>query len=116
MKNIQANHVFVIGQVIQTWTYSDDIVCRLSMKRASFEQPGQNSDLVNVVIPGAVKQGITIKKGALLHVVGFIRNEDREVPLSKLTNAELPEGLKNLKIKQIVTQVFASRWQLLDQN
>ena len=109
----QANPVFLIGQVIQTWTYSDDRICRVSMQRASFAPSGQASDLVNVIIPGAEKRGITIKKGDTLHLSGFIRNDDREVPLSKLTKNKLPDELKDLKIKQIVTQVYASSWQLV---
>jgi hypothetical protein len=113
MNSTHANHVFLIGQVIQTWTYSEDRICRVSMRRASFVPSGQPSDLVNVVIPGAVKRGITIKKGDTLHVNGFIRNEDRETPLSKLTKTKLPDALKDLKIKQIVTQVYASDWQLV---
>ena len=113
MNPTHANHVFLIGQVIQTWTYSDDRICRVAMQRTSFQVPGQVSDLVNIVIPGAVKRGIVIKKGDTLHVNGFIRNEDRETPLSKLTKTKLPDELKNLKIKQIVTQVYASSWQLV---
>ena len=109
----QANHIFLIGQVIQTWTYSDDRICRVSIQRASFAPSGQASDLVNVIISGAEKRGITIKKGDTLHVSGFIRNEDRDVPLSKLTKMKLPGELKNLKIRQIVTQVYASNWQLV---
>ena len=31
-----ANHIFIIGKVLQTWTYSDDRICRVSMRRASF--------------------------------------------------------------------------------
>ena len=113
MKSPQANHVFLIGQVIQTWTYSDDRICRVSMQRASFSPSGQASDLVNVVIPGAEKRGINLKKGDILHLSGFIRNEDREVPQSKLTKKKLPDNVKDLKIKQIVTQVYASSWQLV---
>ena len=108
-----ANHIFIIGKVLQTWTYSDDRICRVSMRRASFAPSGQASDLVNVVIPGAEKRGISIKKGDTLHVVGFIRNEDRETPLSKITKEKLPDELKDLKVKQIVTQVYASSWQLV---
>ena len=108
-----ANHVFLIGQVIQTWTYGDDRICRLAMQRTSFQPQGQSNDLVNVIIPGALRCGIAIKKGDVLHVAGFIRNEDRDVPLSKLTKTPLPEELKDLKIRQIVTQVYASTWQLI---
>jgi hypothetical protein len=113
MNSPHANHVFLIGQVIQTWTYSDDRICRVAMQRTSFQVPGQVSDLVNIVIPGAVKRGIVIKKGDTLHVNGFIRNEDRETTLSKLTKIKLPDEFKDLKIKQIVTQVYASNWQLV---
>ena len=113
MNSPHANHVFLIGQVIQTWTYSDDRICRVAMQRTSFQAPGQVSDLVNIVIPGAVKRGIMIKKGDTLHVNGFILNEDRETTLSKLTKMKLPDELKDLKIKQIVTQVYASDWQLV---
>ena len=113
MNPSHANHVFLIGQVIQTWTYSDDRICRVAMQRTSFQPAGQASDLVNVIIPGALTRGITIKKGDTLHVDGFIRNEDREIPLSKLTKTKLPDELKDLKIKQIVTQVYASDWQLV---
>ena len=113
MTTTHANHVFLIGQVIQTWTYSDDRICRVVMQRTSFLPPDQTSDLVNIIIPGAIKRGITIKKGDTLHVSGFIRNEDRETLLSKLTKTKLPDALKDLKIKQIVTQVYASDWQLV---
>lgn len=111
-----ANHVLLIGQVIQTWTYSNDRMCRVQMTRAAFQPlvDGSARDLVNVVLPEAVTRGVIVKKGDELHITGFIRNEDREVSLASIAgNIELPEQLKDLKVRQIVTQVYATSWQIV---
>jgi hypothetical protein len=108
------NHVILIGKVIQTWTYDGNRIARIQMKRSSF-QPKRaegNSDLVNVVLPDAVSKGQVVSVGDELHVTGFIRSEDREVALSSLMK-EVPLELRDLKVKQIVTEVVALEWEIV---
>ena len=108
-----ANHVILIGKVIQTWTYNGNRIARLQMKRSAF-QPKRaegNSDLVNVVLPDAVSKGQVVSIGDELHVTGFIRSEDREMALGALMN-DVPAELKEVKIKQIVTEVWAAEWEI----
>lgn len=107
------NHVILIGKVIQTWTYDNNRIARIQMKRSSFlpKRSDGNSDLVNVVLPDAVSKGQVVSVGDELHVIGFIRSEDREVALSSVLK-DVPAILKETKIKQIVTEVWASEWQI----
>lgn len=107
------NHVILIGKVLQTWTYDGNRIARVQMKRSSF-QPKRaegNSDLVNVVLPDAVSKGQVVSVGNELHVQGFIRSEDREVALASLMK-EVPQELRDLKVKQIVTEVVAMEWEM----
>lgn len=108
------NHVILIGKVIQTWTYDGNRIVRLQMKRGSFlpKRAEGNSDLVNVVLPDAVSKGQVISAGNELHLVGFIRSEDREVLLSSLMKG-IPSEFQETKIRQIVTEVIAIEWQII---
>ena len=119
MSNIQhhVNQVILIGKVIQTWKYDDNIVARLSMRRPVFlpiRDKGPQSDLVSVVLPNAVTRGQVIENEMELHIVGFIRSEDREAQLSSLIkDVEIPRKLQGLKVRQIVTEVVALDWQVI---
>jgi hypothetical protein len=109
-----ANHVILIGTVIQTWRYGNDRFVRLQMIRPAFAPIRSDgpSDLVNVVLPEAVSRGQNIAEGDELHVLGFIRNADREVSLLSLAKGiTLPDELKTIKVKHIVTEVVATDWQ-----
>lgn len=108
-----ANHVILIGKVLQTWTYDNNRIVRLQMKRSAFlpKRADGNSDLVNIVLPDAVSKGQVVSIGSELHVAGFIRSEDREVLLSSLMK-EVPQELRDLKVKQIVTEVLALEWEI----
>lgn len=108
------NHVILIGKVIQTWTYDGNRIARIQMKRSSFQlkRAEGNSDLVNVVLPDAVSKGQVVSVGEVLHVTGFIRSEDREILLSSLMK-EIPDELKEIKIRQILTEVIALNWQII---
>ena len=107
------NHVVLIGKVIQTWTYDNNRIARIQMKRAAFQtkRAEGNSDLVNVVLPDAVSKGQVVSVGDELHVQGFIRSEDREVALSSLMK-EVPQELRDVKVRQIVTEVWAQEWEM----
>lgn len=119
MSNTQhhANHVILIGKVIQTWKYDNHIVARLAMHRPVFlplRDRGPQSDLVSVVLPDAVTRGQVIENEMELHVVGFIRSEDREIQLpSLLKDIEIPRKLQDVKVRQIVTEVVALDWQII---
>lgn len=107
------NHVIVIGKVIQTWTYGNNRIARIQMKRSTF-QPKRaegNSDLVNLVLPDAVSKGQVVSVGNELHITGFIRSEDREVELGSLMK-DIPLELRDVKVKQIVTEVWAQEWEM----
>jgi hypothetical protein len=112
--NHHINHVILIGKVIQTWTYNNNRIIRLQMKRGSFlpKRAEGNSDLVNVVLPDAVSKGQVVSIGDELHVQGHVRSEDREVALSSLMK-EVPAILKDTKIRQIVTEVAALEWEIV---
>jgi len=46
--------------------------------------------------------------------MGFVRNADRETPLASIARGvKLPDELKSVKVKQIVTEVVAVEWQIL---
>ena len=112
-----ANHVILIGRVIQTWKYGDDLIARLNMRRPAFLPPrdkGPQSDLVSVVLRNAVTRGQVVQNEMELHVVGYIRSEDRETHLaSLLKDVDLPKKLQDLKVRQIVTEVVALDWQII---
>jgi len=110
----QINHVILVGKVIQTWIYNGNRIVRLQMKRTSFipKRTEGNSDLVNVILPDAVAKGQSADIGSELHVTGFVRSEDREVALASLIK-EVPQNLRDLKVKQIVTEVWATEWEMI---
>ncbi len=110
----QINHVTLIGKVIQTWIYNGNRIVRLQMKRNSFlpKRAEGNSDLVNVILPDAVAKGQNVDVGSELHVTGFIRSEDREVSLSSLMK-DIPSELKHIKVRQIMTEVWAMEWEII---
>jgi len=110
------NHVILIGNVLQTWSFGNDRGVRLQMRRPAFfplriDGP---SDLVNVILPEAVTRGQVVSEGDELHVTGFVRNADRETSLASIARGvKLPDDLKSLKVKQIVTEVVAIQWQII---
>lgn len=108
------NHVVLVGKVIQTWIYNGNRIARLQMKRSAFlpHRPDGHSDLVNVVLPDALVKGQIVENGQELHVRGFVRSEDRDVSISSVIKEEIPAAIKDLKIQQIVTEVFATDWQI----
>jgi hypothetical protein len=116
MSNHHANHVFVIGKVIQSWIYDGNRVARVQMKRTTFMPPRNDghSDLVNVVLPDAIARGMTVENGQEVHVRGFIRSEDRETPLQSIVkDVEFPKKFQDVKVRQIVTEVVALDWQIV---
>lgn len=110
------NHVILIGAVLQTWSFGNDRGVRLQMRRPAFFPVRSDgpSDLVNVILPEAVTRGQVVQEGDDLHVMGFVRNADRETPLASIAKGvKLPDELKSVKVKQIVTEVVAHQWQIL---
>jgi len=110
------NQVVLVGKVLQTWTFEQDRGTRLQMRRPVFlpQRSDGPSDLVNVILPDAVARGQVVNEGDELHVEGFIRNSDREVALSTLVKDEdLPEKWQKTRVKQIVTEVVATNWQII---
>lgn len=109
MSSIQhLNTVFLLGEVLQSWSYDDNFICRLQTKTA-----GGSNYLVNVVIPNGTKLGIHLENGSQLQVTGAIRNDEVEKPLTRLVKEPLPENLREKKVMQIYTQVYASSWQVI---
>jgi hypothetical protein len=116
MSNHHVNCVILIGRVLQTWTFENDRGVRLQMRRAAFLPPRSDgpSDLVNVILPEAAARGQVVKEGDELHVEGFIRNADRDVLLSSIVkDAGLPAKWQKTRVKQIVTEVVATNWQIV---
>jgi hypothetical protein len=110
------NHVILIGTVLQTWSFANDRGVRLQMRRPAFFPVRSDgpSDLVNVILPEAVTRGQSVKEGDELHITGFVRNADRETSLASIAkDVKLPEELKKVKVKQIVTEVVAVEWQII---
>ncbi|NCP87789.1 MAG: hypothetical protein CO094_05700 [Anaerolineae bacterium CG_4_9_14_3_um_filter_57_17] len=109
-----ANHVFLIGRVLQSWTFGADRLVRLSIKRPMFLPPrdGGPNDLVTVLLPDAASHGIVIEGGAEIHVSGYVRNAERETTLSSLLK-KCPAGLEKTRVPQIVTEVVALQWQMI---
>ena len=110
------NHVILIGTVLQTWSFGNDRGVRLQMRRPAFFPVRSDgpSDLVNVILPEAVTRGQSVKEGDELHVMGFVRNADRETSLASIAkDVKLPDELKKVKVKQIVTEVVAVEWQII---
>jgi hypothetical protein len=110
------NHVVLVGRVLQTWQFENDRCARLQMHRPVFvpSRADGPSDLVNVVLPEAVARGQMVKEGDELHVEGFLRNADRDVLLSNLLKQEdLPAKWQKTRVKQIVTEVVATNWQIV---
>ncbi len=110
------NHVILVGTVLQTWSYGNDRAVRLQMRRPAFFPVRSDgpSDLVNVILPEAVTRGQKVEAGDELHITGFVRNADRETSLASIAKGlKLPEELKSMKVKQIVTEVVAVEWQML---
>jgi len=69
---------------------------------------------VNVILPEAAARGQVVKEGDELHVEGFIRNADRDVLLSSIVkDAGLPAKWQKTRVKQIVTEVVATNWQIV---
>jgi hypothetical protein len=111
-----ANHVILIGTALQTWSYGNDRGVRLQMRRPAFFPIRSDGpcDLVNVVLPEAVTRGQNVAEGDALHVTGFIRNAERETPLAAIARGlDLPDRLKKARVKQIVTEVIATEWQII---
>ncbi len=114
--SFHANHVFLIGTVLQAWSFGNDRGLRLQMRRPAFFPVRSDgpSDLVNVILPEAVTRGQVVNIGDELHITGFIRNAERETPLAAIARGiDLPEKLKKAKVKQIVTEVVAVNWQIV---
>ena len=110
------NHVILIGTVLQTWLFGSDRGVRLQMRRPAFFPVRSDgpSDLVNVILPEAVTRGQVVAEGDNLHITGFIRNADRETPLASIAKGiNLPNELKKVRVKQIVTEVVAVEWQII---
>src|SRR5512138_3479798 len=110
------NHVILIGRVLQTWTFGNDRGIRLQMRRPVFVPARTDgpSDLANVVLPEAVSRGQVVREGDELHVEGFLRNAEREVLFSSLLRSEeLPAKWRKTRVKQIVTEVVATNWQII---
>ena len=110
------NHVILIGTILQTWSFANDRGVRLQMRRPAFFPVRSDgpSDLVNVILPEAVTRGQSVKEGDELHITGFVRNADRETSLASIAkDVKLPEELKKVKVKQIVTEVVAVEWQII---
>ena len=110
------NHVILIGTVLQAWSYGSDRGVRLQMHRPAFFPVRSDgpSDLVNVILPEAVTRGQVVAEGNELHITGFIRNADRETPLASIAKGiDLPNELKKVRVKQIVTEVVAVEWQII---
>lgn len=101
------NTAFLVGEVLQSWSYDDNLICRLRT------DTDDGNFLVNVVIPKGVKLGIQLKQGTLLQVTGVIRNDEVEKTLGRLVKFSLPEKLREKKVMQIYTQVYASSWQVI---
>ena len=109
-------HVILIGTVLQTWSFANDRGVRLQMRRPAFFPVRSDgpSDLVNVILPEAISRGQSIQTGDVLHVMGFVRNADRETSLVSIAkDVKLPDELKKVKVKQIVTEVVAVEWQII---
>ncbi|MGB8215497.1 MAG: hypothetical protein WCE68_18250 [Anaerolineales bacterium] len=116
MSNHHVNHVILVGKVLQTWSFEDDRGVRLQMRRAAFQPPRADgpSDLVIVILPGAIPRGQQVSEGDELHIEGFIRNTEREVLLSSLAKGiDIPANLKKTRVKQLVTEVVAINWQII---
>ncbi len=110
------NHVVLVGRVLQTWTFENDRGIRLQMRRPVFipARPEGPSDLANVILPEAIPRGQMVKEGDELHVEGFLRNAERDVLLaSLLKKADLPAKWQKTRVKQIVTEVVATNWQII---
>ena len=105
---LHLNHAVLIGEVLQSWSYDDNLVCRLQT------QIEDGNFLVNAVIPKGAKLGIQIEKGTLLQVTGAIRNDEVEKPLVRLITEEVPKNLYTATVKLIYTQVYASSWQVIE--
>ncbi len=112
--SFHVNHVTLIGKTLKTWTYGNDRVVRLQILRPGFYPPraGGSHDLVTVVLPEAKSRGMVVEEGDDLHIEGFIRNDDREISLHSLAKINTPE-LKEMKVRQIVTEVVAKDWRIL---
>lgn len=110
------NSVTLVGKVLNTWEVGPDRLARLSIRRPGFyprREEGPN-DLVTVVLPDAVLKGQTIKDDTEIHLVGFIKNSDAQVTLGSLAKGvELPPDIAQLRVKNIITLVVATQWQLV---
>src|SRR5512146_2356712 len=114
--NHHVNHVILVGRVLQTWTFENDRGIRLQMRRPVFVPARTDgpSDLANVVLPEAVSRGQVVQEGDELHVEGFLRNAERDVLISSLLKSEdLPVKWRKARVRQIVTEVVATNWQIL---
>ena len=69
MSNHHVNHVILVGKVLQTWSFEEDRGVRLQMRRAAFQPPRADgpSDLVIVILPGAIPRGQQVSEGDELH-------------------------------------------------
>lgn len=110
------NSVTLLGKVLSAWEVGSDRLVRLSIHRPGFyprREAGPN-DLVTVVLPDAVLKGQVVKENAEIHLVGFIKNEDAQVTLASLARGiELPPDLAQQRVKNIMTLVVATQWQLV---
>ncbi len=111
------NTVTLTGKILQHWMYSDNIIVRLQMVRPSFypKRTDRNmSDLVSVVLPDAMLKGQSVQVGQEIHVQGLVHSEERETPISSLVkDPNLDKKLATIKVRQIITEVFAINWQLV---
>jgi|WetSurMetagenome_2_1015567.scaffolds.fasta_scaffold1249639_1 hypothetical protein len=110
------NHVILVGRVLQTWIFENDRGVRLQIRRPVFIPPRSDgpSDLANVILPEAVAHGQVVKEGDELHIEGFLRNAEREVLLSNLLKtSDLPVQWQKSRVRQIVTEVVATSWQIV---
>lgn len=110
------NSVTLTGKALNSWEVGSDRMVRLSVRRPGFyprREEGPN-DLVTVVLPDAVLKGQVIKENAEIHLVGFIKNSDVQVTLASLAKGvELPPDLAQQRVKNILTLVVATQWQLV---
>lgn len=111
------NTVTLTGRILQSWTYSNNLIVRLQMHRPSFypkRTDSNSSDLVSVVLPDAILKGLSVQNGQEIHVQGFVQSEERETPISSLVkDTTLDKQLVAIKVRQIITEVIAVNWQIV---
>jgi hypothetical protein len=111
------NQVAALCEIIKVWTYDSDLKARVRMRRPGFIEPKREGpwDFATVVFPRGKAMRLDMRPGQQLWVSGVLTSRDEDVPLVEvLEGVEIPEGLKERRIRFNFNEIIALSWQVME--